>query len=90
MLFSPSERVLSEMLELPPIRGEATGEHGRLIEQIRALCPNISRASLEPFGVRELTSYLAHIEAASTPRGREARWVRTGDTRALVTRSSKW
>lgn len=53
------------------------------IVQIRLMNPGATRELLEAFTEKALSAYLAHLKMAQTPRGGEARWVRTGETRGI-------
>jgi len=59
------------------------------VERILALNPTADTAFLGQFGPRALETYLAHLEAAQIPRGRLARWVRPGDSPAIVWREAQ-
>ncbi len=55
----------------------------RLVERIREANPSATTGWLASFDEDALALYLDHLEAACEPRGRGARWVRPGDTRAI-------
>jgi hypothetical protein len=55
----------------------------RLIERIREVNPSATTGWLASFDEEALALYVEHLEAAREPRGRGARWVRPGDTRAI-------
>jgi len=65
----------------PVIAGPAT--RARLVEEIVRVNRSATRAFLDRFNDQALRIYLDHLQFASVPRGREARWVRPGDTRAI-------
>lgn len=56
----------------------------QLVEQILAHNPSAASVALERFDGNALAVYLQHLLAAQTPRGRAARWLRPGDTPAIV------
>lgn len=56
----------------------------QVIERLLTLNPTASVEFLEGFSERALRTYLDHLAAAQVPRGRMARWVRPGDTPAIV------
>ena len=58
--------------------------HGQVIERILELNPTARTSFLNQFGDDELRSYLDHLTSAARPRGEESRWVRPGDTRAIM------
>lgn len=55
----------------------------QLIDRILMLNPTATPAFLGEFTENDLTHYLEHLTCAQEPRGREARWVRTGGTPAI-------
>lgn len=57
-----------------------------LIDEIRAYNPSAPSGFLASFTKRDLEVYLEHLASAKEPRGRAARWVRPGDTPAMVLR----
>lgn len=67
----------------PIIAGPATRD--RLVEEIVRVNRTATRAFLDRFNDQALRTYLDHLQFANLPRGREARWVRPGDTRAICT-----
>lgn len=56
----------------------------QLVERILALNPSATEEYLQGFDRNALSIYLRHLLAALEPRGRQARWVRPGDTPAIV------
>lgn len=56
----------------------------QLMLQIQSINPTATTRHLERFSVGALGLYLAHLHAASEPRGRTARWVRPAETPAIV------
>ena len=57
----------------------------KLIEAIREFNASARREWLEQFEPTQLRTYLAHLEYAHEPRGRTSRWLRPGDSPAVVT-----
>jgi hypothetical protein len=57
-----------------------------LIDEIRAHNPSAAQSFLATFARRDLEVYLEHLGSAKEPRGRTARWLRPGDTPAMVLR----
>lgn len=55
-----------------------------LVEKICTAVPGVGRAFLDRFRDDELRAYLDHLAAATTPRGRAARWSRPDRARAIV------
>lgn len=55
----------------------------QLIERIQTMNPTATPEYLGGFDREALISYLAHLSYSLEPRGRSARWVRTGDTPAI-------
>jgi hypothetical protein len=56
----------------------------QLIERILRLNCSAARAFLDTFNREQLYSYLGHLEFANQPRSRSARWLRPGDTPAVL------
>lgn len=56
----------------------------QLILQIQSLNPTATIDHLVRFSARALGLYLAHLSAATEPRGRMARWIRPAETPAIV------
>lgn len=56
------------------------------IDHILSINPSAGRRFLEQFEDRRLGDYLERLVAAGSPRGREASWVRAGDTPAIQSR----
>lgn len=61
-------------------------ERQRTIDGILRINAFAAVGFLQRFTDDALRGYLAHLEATSQPRGRQAVWVRPGDTAAVVTR----
>lgn len=57
-----------------------------LIDEIRSHNPSAAQSFLATFTRRDLEVYLEHLGSAKEPRGRTARWLRPGDTPAMVLR----
>lgn len=55
----------------------------QLIDRIQSLNPTASAEYLGRFGEQSLSLYLDHLLALCEPRGRMARWLRRGETRAI-------
>lgn len=60
----------------------------QLIAQILDVNPSATRGYLSQFTVRELKNYLDHLDAMQRPRGPQSRWIRRGDSRAIVGREA--
>ncbi|MEZ6243798.1 MAG: hypothetical protein R3B57_12240 [Phycisphaerales bacterium] len=58
----------------------------QVIDHILSINPSAGRRFLEQFESRRLDDYLDRLVATGSPRGREARWVRSGDTPAIEVR----
>ncbi len=56
----------------------------QLTEHIRALNPSAPADWLDQFDDEALAHYLDHLQTAMEPRGRSSRWVRRGETPAIV------
>ena len=56
----------------------------QLTEHIRALNPSAPVEWLEQFDEPALAHYLDHLHNAQEPRGPASRWVRRGETPAIV------
>jgi hypothetical protein len=67
---------------------EARLTRQQTVERILEINPTATSTFLERFDDRPLKQYLDHLVAASSPRGASARWVRPGDSPAIVTRES--
>lgn len=57
-----------------------------LIDEIRGYNPSASQTFLATFTKRDLEVYLEHLGNAKEPRSRSSRWLRPGDTPAMVLR----
>jgi hypothetical protein len=61
----------------------------QVVDRIVNLNPTASTDFLSRFGEGPLSEYLARLDRAKGPRGREARWVRTGSSPAIVVRVAR-
>jgi hypothetical protein len=61
-------------------------EKQQLIAAIQRFNPSVQLDWLDSFDHAELCSYLNRLELTRTPRGGQSAWVRTGHSRAVVTR----
>jgi hypothetical protein len=59
----------------------------QLIEAIREHNRSASDDFLVSFDETALTNYLNHLQFKTSPRGVNSRWIRTGETPAVVSRS---
>lgn len=62
----------------------------QLIDRIIEINPSATTTFLSAFEHSSLARYLDHLAAAEAPRGRDARWVRPGDTPAILARTSRF
>ncbi len=75
-----------------PVEVEAPGERSgawrlsreQVVDQILTINPSAGRGFLEQFGADGLGEYLDRLIKARSPRGGESRFVRRGDTPAIV------
>ncbi len=61
----------------------------QLVDRIMELNPSASGQFLVNFRREALRDYLDHLVCTSSPRGREARWLRRGDTPGIVVREPR-
>ncbi len=61
-----------------------------IISAIQQLNRSATREWLEMFATTALRQYLDHLEVTLEPRGSGSRWVRAGETPAVVTRDPIW
>ncbi|MEX2219864.1 MAG: hypothetical protein WD749_14020 [Phycisphaerales bacterium] len=61
----------------------------QVVDRIISINRTASVEFLEKFADRDLDRYLDHLVAASTPRGRHARWERPGDSPAIQGREAQ-
>jgi hypothetical protein len=76
-------------IEVTPGPGLVDPAKAAAVERILALNPRADTGFLSQFGAKPLETYLAHLEAAQIPRGPQARWVRPGDSPAIVWREAQ-
>lgn len=58
----------------------------QILERILAINPSANLRYLSRFRADRLVDYLDHLICSRQPRGREARWLRRGDTPAILMR----
>ena len=81
MLSTGAPGRTSEPLECSSSSSRLTRE--QVVDRIIAINPTATSAFLARFPEDKLEKYLDHLVAASTPRGRHARWMRPGDAPAI-------
>lgn len=84
-----SRRDQSPTADLPK---ELTGKSldvPQLVDRIIQINPTAGGSHLSGFGRAELSEYLARLVAAQAPRGRDARWIRRGDSPAASVRRAR-
>ncbi len=89
-MFTTSARVQDELIKHIAESDAESNQRAQLIHQIITTSPTVTRAFLDQFSSAELSSYLAHLNAAAAPRNRHARWVREATSPAAVGRASRW
>ena len=62
----------------------------RIINAILQLNRSASADWLDSFATDALRRYLDHLQVTIEPRGRASVWQRSGETRAVVTRTPCW
>jgi len=62
-------------------------ERAQLVDRIIRVNPSACAEFLSTFSRAELACYLDRLDALETPRGPNARWVRTGESPAIVVQS---
>jgi len=67
---------------------EARLTREQMVERILDLNKSATNDFLDRFEDPPLRNYLDHLIAASSPRGAQSRWIRRGDTPAIVSRES--
>jgi hypothetical protein len=77
----------SEPLESVSPSSRLTRE--QVVDRIITINPTASVSFLGRFTDRSLGMYLDHLLAALRPRGREARWMRPGDSPAILAREAR-
>lgn len=73
--------------------GSSEAQEGRvpqvsLMQQIIELNPTATAGFLARFAESSLRHYLDRLAMAKQPRGRDSRWVRTGETPAIMARET--
>jgi hypothetical protein len=68
----------------PPSPTAASLTRPQILERIMSLNPTAGAEFLSRFPDQHLASYLDHLVAAQTPRGRAARWVRPAETPGIL------
>lgn len=76
----------SEPLESVSTSSRLTRE--QVVDRIITINPTATTAFLERFNESSLTKYLDHLVVASGPRGGHSRWMRPGDSPAIMSRPS--
>jgi len=61
----------------------------RLVERIIEMNPTASEQFLRVFSHKRLMDYMEHLASAQEPRGRNASWLRRGDSPAIVAREPR-
>lgn len=61
----------------------------QVVDRIVSINPTAKTEFLSCFEDCELTNYLDHLVATLAPRGRHARWERTAETPAILTREPR-
>ncbi len=79
----------AEAESLAGASAEARLTREQMVERILDLNKSATPTFLERFEDRPLRNYLDHLVAASSPRGAQSRWIRRGDTPAIVSRESE-
>jgi hypothetical protein len=87
MFLARAEGRTSEPLESSSSSSRLTRE--QVVDRILTMNPTATTDFLGDFPESSLLAYLEHLLAASQPRGRSARWVRPGDSPAIVGRRSR-
>jgi hypothetical protein len=87
MQVSGAYRPTSEPLESVSLSSRLTRE--QVVDRIITITPTATASFLDRFNDRSLGMYLDHLVAASRPRGRGARWLRPGDSPAILARESQ-
>ncbi len=82
----PSE----ERQPLHDVGGSSSLNREQLMARILEVTGGRSRDFLEGFTDARLSDYLERLLASREPRGPEARWVRRGETPAIVGREAEW
>jgi hypothetical protein len=61
----------------------------QVVDRIITINPTASTTFLSKFNEQSLGRYLDHLVATSGPRGRNSRWMRPGDSPAIMTREPR-
>jgi hypothetical protein len=61
----------------------------QVVDRIIHINPSATAKFLDRFKEDSLETYLQHLLAATGPRGPQSRWVRPGDTPAILARESE-
>lgn len=77
----------SEPLESSSSSSRLTRE--QVVDRIITINPTATTSFLAGFSEASLGRYLDHLVATSCPRGRHARWLRPGDSPAIVARERR-
>lgn len=80
----------AECQPLPDGRGSLSVGREQLMARILEETGGRSRDFLEGFTNERLSDYLERLLASREPRGPGARWVRRGETPAIVGREAEW
>jgi hypothetical protein len=86
MHIAGAHRPTCEPLECSSSSERLTRE--QVVDRIITINPTATAAFLNRFKQESLSKYLEHLVSASTPRGRNARWERPGDTPAIMGREA--
>jgi hypothetical protein len=87
MQIAGANRPASEPLESSSTSSRLTRE--QVVDRIITINPTATAQFLERFKPESLEKYLDHLVVASGPRGGHSRWMRPGDSPAIVTREAK-
>lgn len=60
----------------------------RIVDEIVTVNPAATREFLAQFSTDRLRDYLDHLRSTDLPRGANSRWIRRGDSPAIVGRES--
>lgn len=85
-----SPAVHDEINEYHAAAGEVSPLRRSLMDDILRINRSATTDFLSRFGDKALRTYLDHLEATLKPRGRDAVWVRPGDTAAVNTLEPAW
>ncbi len=82
-LFAPTPVRTPAASSPPPPSDQSSFTREQILDGILALNQSAPVDFLASFSDRALRLYMEHLQAAAVPRGRNARWVRPNDTRAI-------